>query len=814
MKIISYAILVLSVIFLGNTVKNELKFEYGNVLGDTNFWQQTDWSGGVVPNVISSDVNTFGTSENIKFDSPGVIQVAQKNDWATGMDSWKYRNKITINNTDAHLGLATETITDFPVIVKLENGVNFEHSLAKTNGEDLRFIDSDGTLLAHEIETWNLLGVSYVWVKISEIPQNSDTDNFFVYYGNDSATDNQQPQAVWSDNYLMVYHLNEPLATAGAGSVKDSTENTAGTPSSGVLFGQDGMIGKSTRFTGSTGISLGLLNNTLLTAETTISFWINSINIGTPSRQNPFGQAYGGWGTMTLEPNGTINWFFGSQGYDGSPYTNNTSLVILNQLNTWIHVTGVRDPDDFTYKWYKNGQFLNGGTYPSTYPVIQSKVFNIGDDYTNPINGRIDEFRVHSSARSASWIAANYKNETNDFLSYLPKENIIYDQGSLTSNIYDTGYPSDWGTIQFTKTGDVSVKVRTSNSSSMDGATDWTSCTGITSGALLSENNCVNDSERYIQYHVEILGSFEPIADLQDVTIGFSASDQIAPDVNASNITIQNLQNSGDWHPDVPVYEWTAGQDNLSGNGLLGYCLSIDEAVIDSSNMLDPALTGGILTALNDGVVQDYCPYIVTSANLNAETVDGFDFVTGKQYYISIKAVDIAGNIYNGDPTTWQDLISFKYDNTPPTAPFYISLPANFLSSKDVVITWPVGVGGADDVDSGLAGLQYRIGDAGTWYGDLHTGTQDITDLLINDGSYVTNETYDYPSLSEGNNLIYFRAIDNVGNVTLPENYVKGILKLNTVAPSPVRNLAVNPISGDENSYTFSWDVPSTYTGS
>ena len=63
-------------------------------------------------------------------------------------------------------------------------------------------------------------------------------------------------------------------------------------------------------------------------------------------------------------------------------------------------------------------------------------------------------------------------------------------------------------------------------------------------------------------------------------------------------------------------------------------------------------------------------------------------------------------------------------------------------------------MGGADDIHSGLAGLQYRVGDTGTWYGDLHTGTEDINDILINDGSYVTDETYDYPELVEGNNLI------------------------------------------------------------
>ena len=123
---------------------------------------------------------------------------------------------------------------------------------------------------------------------------------------------------------------------------------------------------------------------------------------------------------------------------------------------------------------------------------------------------------------------------------------------------------------------------------------------------------------------------------------------------------------------------------------------------------------------------------------IDVSGVAGLELESGKEYYLSIKAVDIAGNVYTGSDETWKDVLSFKYDDEEPTAPFYISLPANFLSSKDVVITWPVGVGGADDIHSGLAGLQYRVGDTGTWYGDLHTGTEDINDILINDGSYVT----------------------------------------------------------------------------
>ncbi len=129
-------------------------------------------------------------------------------------------------------------------------------------------------------------------------------------------------------------------------------------------------------------------------------------------------------------------------------------------------------------------------------------------------------------------------------------------------------------------------------------------------------------------------------------------------------------------------------------------------------------------------------------------------------------------------------------------------------------MTWPViGPGIATDVHSGLAGLQYRIGSAGTWYGDLHTGSEDDNDLLINDGSYSTDGTIDYPALLEGSNFVYMRAIDNLGNITPESEYTVGVIKINTAAPSAVQGLQVNPSTSDANSYTFSWSQPASFVG-
>ncbi|NND90634.1 MAG: DUF2341 domain-containing protein, partial [Granulosicoccus sp.] len=74
--------------------------------------------------------------------------------------NWSARQNLTFNNS-----AQTENLTDFPILVVLNSG-NIDYSKTQDNGADLRFIDADGTILAHEIETWNESGDSYVWVKI------------------------------------------------------------------------------------------------------------------------------------------------------------------------------------------------------------------------------------------------------------------------------------------------------------------------------------------------------------------------------------------------------------------------------------------------------------------------------------------------------------------------------------------------------------------------------------------------------------------------------------------------------------------------
>ena len=318
---------------------------------------------------------------------------------------WSYRKLITLNRSQV-----PSTQTNFPVLISITD--TDLRDRAQADGDDIVFIDSNGNKLNHEIEQYTAgTGALVAWINVTSLSSVSDTE-IYMYYGNNGCSNQQNAAGVWP-GYTMVYHFKEPAGTSGAGSVSDSTGKTSGTPSAGISFGQSGKIGTTADFSAGTGIGCGTLGAILLTAETTISFWIYSNNVALPARQNPFNQAYGGWGTMTLETNGVISWFFGNNGGDGNTYGSHQSSVSTVTAGSWIYITAVRNPTGRTYTWYKNGNYLTGSTYAAGYPVIANQVFTIGDGYVSPLNGKLDEFRVSTVAESANWIKTSYNNQNN-----------------------------------------------------------------------------------------------------------------------------------------------------------------------------------------------------------------------------------------------------------------------------------------------------------------------------------------------------------------------------------------------------------------
>lgn len=477
-------------------------------------------------------------------------------------------------------------------------------------------------------------------------------------------------------------------------------------------------------------------------------------------------------------------------------------------------------------KYNIDGTPITGAVSQTTFGYTLNNHDLTSSDLLFPIKTTSTNQIVTTTMQTANGYVDRHVDITNSEARFVLWQKGYESDGYIVSNIFDSQQNSNWDELIYTTggTGSITVKARTQNDPDFSDAPDWSTCSAIVSGDIMSEadTTCINNTDQYIQYRVDFEAT-DPYntPTLNSISLAYSPADNVSPKLNATEITMTGL-NDGDWTNTPPTINWTAGADDDDGAGLDGYCVALDEVDADtSSTPLDPANSAGVLHGLNDGF-DDHpsnCGFIATGTSLDLSTVSGLNLTTGKEYYFSIKAVDSAGNIWTGDPPDYiedpiqfQDMISFKYDDDVPSNPSYISLPGNFVSNKAITITWPTnGEDAPQDDDSGFLGLQYKIGD-GPWYGDLHLGSEDTTDLLVNDGAYTMDETVDFPLLLEGSNFIYIRTWDNAGNVTT--NYTSGVIKINTTAPSQVGNLTVNPTSSTANQYSFQWEIPDTYIGS
>jgi len=143
----------------------------------------------------------------------------------------------------------------------------------------------------------------------------------------------------------------------------DNSSYNWSTTNGGATF-IDGKFGQALRgFTSSAHVDV---NSSLdyAAGNITISFWMYVNNTATPNRQNPIDKAFGGDGTFTLEPDGTINFYFGSAGGDAEPYTSDSSGTSAAN-GTWQHWVLTRDRTSRTTQWYLNGT-VSGSAYVYT----------------------------------------------------------------------------------------------------------------------------------------------------------------------------------------------------------------------------------------------------------------------------------------------------------------------------------------------------------------------------------------------------------------------------------------------------------------
>jgi|GEM_PF-966816 len=217
---------------------------------------QADFEAGVLNQV------------NTTFSPGNVILATESSGWYD--QAWHQRKSITIDHTKVSADL-----TDFPVLVSLTSDADLA-SDALDSGYDILFTSSDSaTKLNHEIEQFDgATGKLVAWVKVPSLSSSSDTV-IYIYYGNPSSGNQQNPTGVWDSNYKAVWHFGE--TAGGSGAIKDSTSNANnGTDTNSPTLGATGKVGKAVSFDGTNDyVSVSDSSSLDLSGDFTAQLWFS-----------------------------------------------------------------------------------------------------------------------------------------------------------------------------------------------------------------------------------------------------------------------------------------------------------------------------------------------------------------------------------------------------------------------------------------------------------------------------------------------------------------------------------------------------------
>jgi hypothetical protein len=162
---------------------------------------------------------------------------------------WQNRRTLTFNNSGQ-----AEDLTDFAVLIRL-NGSRIDYSATQNQGQDIRFLTTSRSVLDHEIELWNESGESVVWVRVPQIDGGSSDNYIWMYYGNSGASDGQDGENVWDDNYMVVLHMDQ-VPDGSTGDITDSALNLVTSPVSNYGHGTSSGMNAGDRIAGPIGYAL------------------------------------------------------------------------------------------------------------------------------------------------------------------------------------------------------------------------------------------------------------------------------------------------------------------------------------------------------------------------------------------------------------------------------------------------------------------------------------------------------------------------------------------------------------------------------
>lgn len=340
--------------------------------------------------------------------------------------------ELTLSDT-AKEALGESAFANVPVLVKLSTaiqGFSYEDFMDE-RGADMVFSDGNGTIIPHEVDTWDPTGTSLVWLKPSSL--SASIGKVVMYFGN-AEIPASSATGVWGD-YIGVWHMGDfstvnvyPNAASGGTSFNGELSATYSTAN------EEGAVGKCFRVNNAAG-QTGNFNYggvfvrdpdaTLLPDDSfTISGWFKH-NGATYYWDHYFykksGLAVNEPGFAIENRNAGTKRAIGPCGYGNQGQ--NANIEVPDSNGTWTYLTFVYNGTKCTV--YGNGAKLKDTTIgkvtgSGTLPLgIGNKPTGIDNEKGDAAwGGWIDEVRLRDDVPSADWLSVEYKAMTTDFFDF------------------------------------------------------------------------------------------------------------------------------------------------------------------------------------------------------------------------------------------------------------------------------------------------------------------------------------------------------------------------------------------------------------
>lgn len=332
-----------------------------------------------------------------------LIQVS----YAQWLSNYEYRKPITIDEANITDGA---DLVNFPFLVSLTDNdlksVSFSGKVESSNGYDIAFAASDGTLLPHELESYDeQTGSIAAWVNLNTLSTTTNTV-FYIYYGKTGVVSNPSSTSAWNSDFGGSWHFSD---------LNDGTSNNY-TLTDNNSVDTTGKIARA-RYVDGTGAQSLEVNEAAIasTGYFAISFWFNPSSTTGTILDFSSGSAAGDPYFYISHTNSLVRFAFESANDADVNFTYNTTIT----QGTWYHVLVVGQHNGNDHRI-----FFNGNQVASNSTTVDSKSNNLNNGKIGTYNttygsgqgryaGRIDALWIYNALPSDEWVEAMHSNQNN-----------------------------------------------------------------------------------------------------------------------------------------------------------------------------------------------------------------------------------------------------------------------------------------------------------------------------------------------------------------------------------------------------------------